>query len=675
MQNDLMTALLSIKALDYILEIVEALRIEIEAVASVHRAPFLLKLSQCKFSHAMAGWRVYQCTTDSYYAIKDNSSAVVFVSAEEENTSGAPGATATPKGHVAKIISCVGNQVFLAIKENLRDLINDATLIVNSGDDLTHLLKGMESVIAEKQTSKFEFAASIFDGQSQEQDFGQAEYVFEDNKTLNRSQKLAMQQAFGRNLSLIWGGPGTGKTNLLASSAEAHLRAGRRVLYLGQNNEAADHLMDTVCERLKDTLYRDGSILRLGVSANKNLVQKFPRAALDFHLAPFSDKAQEMVKIEMEQAQLEYEPSDESLDAPTMDKMRERLSEVQQQQQEEDAEKPHNLDTLWSNAVLNKFVINQANFVCGTFSEACDQGAMENFDVILLDDCNLIPLPQLFWALGQARTIATICGDFKQLKDRGQSNNEKAQKWLSRNIFDLFNITSASEAESDPRLSILDEQYRMHEAIAAVSDELFYEGYLSSGKQAPTDSSESLPGAAPIVLADISPLNPEEAKNGTNGSANMISAMISTSIIKQILENASHADVGVLTTHKAQSELINKMLAKWELPVPVATTIEEVANHKRDVVILDIVDAPGPCSLFMNEGSDQIHSDALLNTAITRANKKLYIVAHCDYLKKSSTSKTLKKLLTIFEQAPGRLDPTDLLASFAIPQQKLNNDK
>ncbi|MDR3615111.1 MAG: AAA domain-containing protein [Candidatus Obscuribacterales bacterium] len=666
MQNDLMTALLSIKALDYILEIVEALRTEIEAVASVHRAPFLLKLSQCKFSHAMAGWRVYQCTTDSYYAIKDNSSAVIFVPPALENSDSQVDVP-TPKGHVAKIITCLGNQVYLAIKDNLRDLILDATLIVNSGDDLTHLLKSMENVIAEKQTSRFEFAASIFDGQSQEQNFGPAEYNFESGKNINRSQKLAMQQAFSRNLSLIWGGPGTGKTNILACSAEAHLRAGRRVLYLGQNNEATDHLMATVCDRLQDTLYRDGSILRLGVSANRELVQKFPKAALDFHLAPFSDKAQEMVKIEMEQAQLEYEPSEESLDAPTIDKMRERLTEVQS----EEAEKAVNLDTLWSNAVLNKFVINQALFVCGTFSEACDQGAMENFDVILLDDCNLIPLPQLFWALGQAQTVATICGDFKQLKDRAQSTDAKAQKWLSRNVFDLFNISSASEAESDERLSILDEQYRMHEAIAAVSDELFYEGYLSSGKKAPDDSIDGQSSSSAIVLADISVLNPEAAQTSTNGSANLISAMISAAIVKQILENASRADVGVLTTHRAQSDLINKMLAKWELPVPVATTIEEMANLKRDVVILDIVDAPGAGSLFMNEDSNQIRSDALLNTAITRANKKLYIVAHCDYLKKSATSKTLKKLLTIFEQTPGRLDTTDLLATFAIPKQKL----
>jgi hypothetical protein len=665
MQNDLMTALLSIKALDYILEIVEALRAEIEAVASVHRAPFLLKLTQCKFSHSMAGWRVYQCTTDSYYAIKDNSSAVIFVPAQESPES--QGNKTTPKGHVAKIITCLGNQVYLAIKENLRDLIVDATLIVNSGDDLTHLLKGMENVIAEKQTSKFEFAASVFDGQSREQDFVPPEYIFAAGTNINRSQKLAMQQAFSRNLSLIWGGPGTGKTNILACNAEAHLRAGRRVLYLGQNNEAADHLMATVCNRLEETLYRDGAILRLGVSANKKLVQQFPRAALDFHLAPFSDKTQDMVKIEMEQAQLEYEPTEETLDVPTIDKMRERLNVVQS----EETEKAVNLDTLWSNTVLNKFVINQARFVCGTFSEACDQGAMDNFDVILLDDCNLIPLPQLFWALGQARTVATICGDFKQLKDRAQSTDKKAQKWLSRNIFDLFNISSASEAESDARVSILDEQYRMNEAIAAVSDELFYEGYLSSGKKAPDDSADGQSNSSAIVMADISVLNPEAAKVSTNGSANLISAMISASIVKQILENASQADVGVLTTHKAQSDLINKMLAKWELPVPVATTIEEVANLKRDVVILDIVDAPGEGSLFMNEDSDQIRSDALLNTAITRANKKLYIVAHCDYLKNSATSKTLKKLLTIFEQTPGRLDTTDLLASFAIPQQKL----
>ena len=588
MQNDLMTALLSIKALDYVLEIVEALRIEIEAVASVHRAPFLLQLSQCKFSHSMAGWRVYQCTTDSYYAIKDNSSAVVFVAAQ--GSADAQGSASTPKGHVAKVITCLGNQVFLAVKEHLRDHIADATLIVNSGDDLTHLLKGMENVISEKQTSKFEFAASIFDGQSHEQDFGPAEYTFLSGKNINRSQKLAMQQAFNRNLSLVWGGPGTGKTNILACSAEAHLKAGRRVLYLGQNNEAADHLMATVCERLQNTLYDNGSILRLGVSANKELVQKLPKATLDFHLAPFSDKAQEMVKIEMEQAQLEYEPTedDEALDAPTMDKMRERLTEVAPA---EETEKAVNLDTLWSNTVLNKFVINEAKFVCGTFSEACDQGAMENFDVILLDDCNLIPLPQLFWALGQAQTIATICGDFKQLKDRAQSADPKAQKWLSRNIFDLFGVASASEAESDERLSILDEQYRMHKAIVAVSDELFYEGYLSSGKDAPSNSDET--GASAIVLADVTPLNPGAVQTDTNGSANLISAMISAAIVKQILENAGHADVGILTTHKAQSDLINKMLAKWELPVPVATTIEDAANLKRDVVILDLVDAPG----------------------------------------------------------------------------------
>lgn len=91
-------------------------------------------------------------------------------------------------------------------------------------------------------------------------------YSFEKNKSPNNSQKDAIKRSFQNGFSIIWGPPGTGKTNTISKLIEAFLKDNKKILLVSHANAAVDNALYEIAMHLKDTEYRKkGEIIRLGM--------------------------------------------------------------------------------------------------------------------------------------------------------------------------------------------------------------------------------------------------------------------------------------------------------------------------------------------------------------------------------------------------------------------------
>src|SRR5262249_59093829 len=85
-----------------------------------------------------------------------------------------------------------------------------------------------------------------------------------DHAILNAGQREAVGSALGRDLTFVWGPPGTGKTRTLGTLATELHRRGRSVLLVSHTNAAVDQALLHVKEATGAAELVAGKVLRLG---------------------------------------------------------------------------------------------------------------------------------------------------------------------------------------------------------------------------------------------------------------------------------------------------------------------------------------------------------------------------------------------------------------------------
>ncbi|MFC1928650.1 AAA domain-containing protein [Chloroflexota bacterium] len=307
--------------------------------------------------------------------------------------------------------------------------------------------------------------------------------------------------------------------------------------------------------------------------------------------------------------------------------------------------------------IQNK-VLSEASLVATTLTKTftAKQFPGRQFDVLILDEASMAPLPHLYWALGRCCKSITIVGDFLQLPPICISDKPMAQRWLSRSIFDVLGIRSIKEAQNDERVTLLDTQYRMVPAISEISNRFIYQGILRDHSSTSSTSRKILNDGislSPLVLIETDKMNAWCSRISSGGRFNLYHALVCVTLARKIIQHTPDCRIGIVTPYTHQARLINNIAKDWQITDKVRiSTIYRFQGGEQQTIIFDSTEGIGLRTAPMLDDT-KINSDALrvLNVAMTRAKDRLYLVANTKRLLGELGSESLlSRIIHHFQQ-------------------------
>jgi DNA replication ATP-dependent helicase Dna2 len=228
------------------------------------------------------------------------------------------------------------------------------------------------------------------------------------------------------------------------------------------------------------------------------------------------------------------------------------------------------------------------------------------FEMVIVDEAGQLTEPLTLGLVLRGRRFVLI-GDDRQLPPVVRSQG------LALSMFERLKRHTS-------QLTLLDIQYRMHPDIMAISNKLFYGGRLRTG----IDAKDRVPpnGRAVEMIRVVTMKDTEEVHNSSRrnvAEANAIRETVQTYIRSGIPANS----IGVISPFRAQVVLLRQLLEHTGVAVD---TVERFQGGERDVMILSFV---------RPHGNGFVFDERRFNVAITRARRKLVLVAHPNLFRNS----------------------------------------
>ena len=258
-------------------------------------------------------------------------------------------------------------------------------------------------------------------------------------------QELAIKHAVSQLVTVIWGPPGTGKTQTLAKIAYRYIMEGKRVLMLSYSNVSVDGAILRVAEELRNANH-DGMIIRYGYPRRKEILEDRSLSSYQYVLTSHPDLDKQYQILQMSRKNLRR-------DDPRKAEISKELASLRKQLIEEE-----------------KALVQQALFIATTVSKAVVDSAIytQRFDLVLFDEASMAYVPHVVFAASLAKDHFVCLGDFRQLPAIVQCPDNKD---LKKDIFEHTGITGAVEKEVGHEwLVMLHRQYRMHPDISGMSN-------------------------------------------------------------------------------------------------------------------------------------------------------------------------------------------------------------
>lgn len=343
-------------------------------------------------------------------------------------------------------------------------------------------------------------------------------------------------------------------------------------------------------------------------------------------------------------------------------------------------------------AILEKFIrdlrlslLDRARIVATTATHAMlSSKDLHEFDVVLIDEASMLPLPLCFLLSGRAREQVVIAGDFRQLPAISRSESQMVQQWYSRDIFECAGVVDlVDEGRSHPTVVTLSTQFRSHEVLCSLINNRFYGGILRTK----TDSAAeryiyrdpvAYLNRSPLVMVDTSELDPWGDSQG-GSKLNLLHGLL---VRKIALLLSAHGvallpeALGVIAPYRAQADLIKSLLEECSLAGTVSVgTVHKFQGSERGAIILDLTEsAPHLLGRFLNPHSLRDTGARLLNVALSRAKRHMIVVANVKHLRSQLTMNSLMwGILDDFERLGYRLSASEVIGEqiFATPSREV----
>lgn len=412
---------------------------------------------------------------------------------------------------------------------------------------------------------------------------------------LNASQEKAVNEVlWAKDVAVVHGPPGTGKTTTLVEAIFETLRRESQVLVCAQSNMA----VDWISEKLVD---RGINVLRIGNPTRVN------------------DK---MLSFTYER-RFEAHP-----DYPQLWSIRKAIRELRQQRKHADSWH-QKMDRLKSRATelelrIRSSLFGEARVIASTLIGAANRVLEgEKYSTLFIDEAAQALEAACWIAIRKAGRVV-LAGDHCQLPPTVKSIMA-LKGGLGKTLMERI-------VENKPEtVTLLKMQYRMNEQIMKFSSEWFYNGMVES---APMVSHRGiLDYDIPMMWIDTAECDGKEEFVGENfGRINRAEAEMTLQTLQQYLEKIGKQrileesiDVGIISPYRAQVQLLRKELRKREFFRPyrhllTVNTVDGFQGQERDIILISLVRS--------NDGGDIgfLRDLRRMNVAITRARMKLIIL-------------------------------------------------
>jgi hypothetical protein len=257
-------------------------------------------------------------------------------------------------------------------------------------------------------------------------------------------------------------------------------------------------------------------------------------------------------------------------------------------------------------------------------------------DAVLLDEASMASLPLAAAAALRAKRRLLVFGDFRQLPPIYQARTDATKRWFDRDVYDSSGVRTRAETPApDDSVSLLDMQYRMAPAICHTVSHLAYGGRLRTepsviGRVATLAELGPWPGT-PLIVVDTSALAPgcvRESKAGSYSRLNPMHAALTLAIATRLTRDRCES-VGLITPYRAQARLLAAGAHHTSLAgLTTAGTVHRLQGSERDVVVVDLVDAPPQRGASQLTGTDEELALRLLTVALSRPRGRLFLLVH-----------------------------------------------
>lgn len=422
-------------------------------------------------------------------------------------------------------------------------------------------------------------------------------------KRLDSFQIKAHNAAIEKDISFIWGPPGTGKSFTLAALINSLFRKNSTTLVCCISNVAVDQLLNKVIDVVQNLniRLRPGQLLRSGHTVDSRLMQ------LDYLFPSDSETRHIRERI----SELTRKIASTRYDTKTKALFKEQRIDLR------DALKKRVETLIGGSSVVFSTI---ANYVLSK------PLADKKFDNLIVDEASMISLPYLM-AIGRniAKRIILV-GDPNQLGPIAINPD----RLLRDSIFDYCKVFNSEKTH--PALHQLLTQRRSHTSIVNLTNKAFYCGKLNPVIQNSPDWVVDGPVCGKIVKVINSDIEnnivkPIGSSRRNFGTCNVVMGLLDE-YYKYWRDTAENISIGIITPYRAQVRLYYaKVRADYGNSAFFNNikigTIHTFQGSECDVVFFDLVEESSrPVSRLLNDKD----GERLITVALTRARHKLIVV-------------------------------------------------
>lgn len=534
--------------------------------------------------------------------------------------------------------------VALPSTQSLIDIQNRSPLGVQLYFDETSyrtMFHALNDVINAKKNRLAELR-DIFDGMQQP-----SKYMFNPLRFpwLNPTQEKAVNEVlWAKDVAIVHGPPGTGKTTTLVEAIYETLRREPQVLVCAQSNMA----VDWISEKLAD---RGIPIMRIGNPTRVN--DKMLSFTYERRFESHPDYP-ELWSIRKAIRQIKSQGKSAGNAHQKISRLRERAAELEMQ--------------------INSSLFDEARVISCTLIGSANKILVgHKFTTLFIDEAAQA-LEAACWVAIRRADRVVLAGDHQQLPPTIK-DYEAMRQGLGRTLMERI-------AEKLPSaVSLLKIQYRMNEEIMRFSSDWFYNGQVES---APDVCNRSiLDYDTPIEWIDTAELkqsaqderqpDSEEAEfdfsesfvGENHGRINKAEGKLAIGYLEAYVKKIGsqrytdeRLDVGIISPYKVQTHYMRSLVKGSEALKPVkrtitVNTVDGFQGQERDIIIISLVRSNDKGEIGF------LRDLRRMNVAMTRARMKLVIIGDSQTLSRHKFYKKLHEYILKLHEPQEASEPID----------------